>query len=183
MSAFEEDIDEEGRSFLLALYEQTEGDSARQVSMYDIGQGLGMERDEASRAGEDLMGAGLVEVRTLAGGIGLTADGVAAARNLSGGSDEAQGVRLGTDPVMEPTVCQAVTSVTDGLKCEAGKSGFDFEPLTELVADLKTVDAQLMSSRPKTAIIRECLRSIRHTLGRTHLPDWAAQIDRLTGDN
>jgi hypothetical protein len=28
------------------------------------------------------------------------------------------------------------------------------------MADLKTVDAQLGSSRPKTAIIRECLRSV-----------------------
>jgi hypothetical protein len=28
------------------------------------------------------------------------------------------------------------------------------------MADLKTIDAQLGSSRPKTAIIRECLRSV-----------------------
>jgi len=28
------------------------------------------------------------------------------------------------------------------------------------MADLKTIDAQLESSRPKTAIIRECLRSV-----------------------
>ncbi len=32
------------------------------------------------------------------------------------------------------------------------------------MADLKTIDVQLGSSRPKTAIIRECLRSIKETL-------------------
>ena len=40
----------------------------------------------------------------------------------------------------------------------------NFESLSELMADLKTIDAQLSSSRPKTAIIRECLRSLKETL-------------------
>jgi hypothetical protein len=33
-----------------------------------------------------------------------------------------------------------------------------------MMADLRTIDAQLSSSRPKTAIIRECLRSLKETL-------------------
>jgi len=45
-----------------------------------------------------------------------------------------------------------------------GNLGLDFEGLSELMADLKTIDAQLSSSRPKTAIIRECLRSLKETL-------------------
>ena len=32
------------------------------------------------------------------------------------------------------------------------------------MADLKTIDAQLGSSQPKTAILRECLRSIKEVL-------------------
>ncbi len=50
------------------------------------------------------------------------------------------------------------------LKSQAGNLGLDFDDLSELLADLKTIDAQLGSSRPKTAIIRECLGSIKETL-------------------
>jgi hypothetical protein len=45
-----------------------------------------------------------------------------------------------------------------------GNLGLDFEGLSELMADLKTIDAQLGSSRPKSAIIRECLGSLKETL-------------------
>jgi hypothetical protein len=73
---------EAAQQFLIQLFEQTKSDGSIQVSMYDIGELLGMDRDTAS------------------------------------------------------TVAQ------------------------ELMADLKTTEAQLASSRPKTAIIRECLRSV-----------------------
>lgn len=182
MNAHEE-IDETGKSFLLALYERTGGSPSAQVSMFDVGGELGLDRSQASRVGEDLMGLGLVEVRTLAGGIGISEEGLSAARRFgAGGGEEADIVRLGEGPVMDEAVCRAVTEISDGLKCAVGKCGFDFEPLSELVADLKTIDAQLMSPHPKTGVARECLRSIRSVLGDKHAADWSVRIDRLTGD-
>ena len=178
-----EEIDETGKNFLLALYERTAGDPSVQVSMFDVGEDLGLDRSQASRVGEDLMGLGLVEVRTLAGGIGISEEGVTAARRCgAAGGEEADIVRLGQEPVVDETVCRAVTDISDGLKCTVGKCGFDFEPLSELVADLKTLDAQLMSPRPKTAVVRECLRSIRSVLGDARAADWSARIDLLIGD-
>ena len=178
----DDELEEDGKRFLLELFEITEGSASAQVSMYDVGDRLGLDRQEASRVGEDLMGLGLVEVRTLSGGIGMSAEGVAAAKKFGAGSgpeDEAE--RLGTESVMSPAVCQAVTAVTDGLKSETGKLGLDFDPLAELMADLKTIDAQLMSPRPKTAIIRECLLSIRSMLGDERASESADRIDYLTG--
>ena len=58
----------------------------------------------------------------------------------------------------------------------------DFDGLSELMADLKTIDAQLGSSQPKTAIIRECLRSIRGVLEGVGSSDGLAKIRTLLGE-
>ena len=73
MTDFE--VDETGKQFLIQLFEQTRGDSSVQVSMYDVGGRMGLARDAASRAAEGLIGLQLVEIRTLSGGIGISAAG------------------------------------------------------------------------------------------------------------
>jgi hypothetical protein len=37
------ELDEAGQQFLIQLFEQTSGDPSAQVSMYDVGEGLGLE--------------------------------------------------------------------------------------------------------------------------------------------
>jgi hypothetical protein len=39
------ELDESGQQFLIQLFEQTGGEPSAQVSMYDIGEGLGLDRD------------------------------------------------------------------------------------------------------------------------------------------
>jgi hypothetical protein len=57
----------------------------------------------------------------------------------------------------------------------------DDDTLAELVADLKTVTDQLGSPRPKTAVVRESLRSIEGVLkrlaGNKQLADIRALIE------
>ncbi len=72
-----DEIDISGQQFLIQLFEQTKGDSTVQVSMYDIGDQLGLDRDIASTVAQELIGSMLVEIRTLSGGIGISADGIA----------------------------------------------------------------------------------------------------------
>jgi hypothetical protein len=60
--------------------------------------------------------------------------------------------------------------------------GLDFDGLSELMADLKTIDAQLGSSRPKTGIIRECLRSIKAVLEGIGNGDSLVKIRALLGE-
>ena len=155
------EVDETGRQFLMQLFEQTRGDSSVQVSMYDIGAMMGLERDAASRVAEELMGEQLVEIRTLSGGIGISAAGSEIVQRIAGpssGSDEF--VKLGDEPLINSDGRQAVERIVAEIKDQVGTLGLGFDALTELMADLKTIDAQLDSPRPKTAIIRQCFVSI-----------------------
>jgi len=66
--------------FLDELYRQTQGDPSIMVSMYEIGEALGLDRNASLRTAEDLLGTGLAEIKTLNGGIGITAQGAAQAQ-------------------------------------------------------------------------------------------------------
>jgi hypothetical protein len=160
------ELDESGQQFLIQLFEQTGGDSSAQASMYDVGEGLGLDRDTSLRVAETLMGLELVEIRTLSGGIGISTEGANEVKRLAGGMFAADGPpgKLTDQPVMDSASSQGVEQAAGELKSQAGNLGLDFDGLSELMADLKTIDAQLGSSRPKTTIIRECLRSIKEVL-------------------
>jgi hypothetical protein len=134
--------------------------------MYDVGGGLGLDRDASSRVAETLIGLQLAEIRTLSGGIGISTEGANEVKRLTGGVSPTDGSpgKLTEQPIMDPASCQGVEQAAGELKSQAGNLGLDYDGLSELMADLKTIDAQLASSRPKTAIIRECLRSIKEVL-------------------
>jgi hypothetical protein len=160
------ELDETGRQFLIQVFEKTGGDPSAQVSMYEVGEGLGLDRDSSSRAAENLIGLQMVEIRTLSGGIGISTEGADEVKRLTGGATPADSSpnTLTDQPFMDPISCQGVEQIAGELKTQAGNLGLDFDRLSELMADLKTIDAQLGSSRPKTAIIRECLRSLKSIL-------------------
>jgi hypothetical protein len=160
------ELDENGRTFLLSVYNHTKGDPAAMVSMYDVGSELGIDRTAASRLAEDLMGWMMLEIRTLSGGIGITPAAVEEieASGFGGSKPQVQTLCLGTDPVMSTDVRQAVERVMDALKQQVGSIGLPFDALSEVVADLKTIDAQFDSSHPKTAIVRACFQSLKNTL-------------------
>jgi len=177
------EMDANGRRFLMELYQQTGGDSAVQVSMYEIGEAVEMERRDAAKMAEELIGLGFVAVKTLSGGIGITDDGVAEAHQMVGGAAAAAAgsVNLSDGPVLDEAGCRAVERVVALLKTQAGENSWEFECLTELMADLKTIDAQMISPRPKTAILRECFRSIQEVLEKAGNSDSLAQVKQLMG--
>ena len=172
------DLDDLAQQFLIQLFEQTGGDVSTQVSMYEIGEVLGMDRDTASSVAQELMGRQLAEIRTLSGAIGISADGSARVQDLVGplASGNSEFTNLGDEPVLNSGGQQAVDQVVSELKNQTGSLGLDFDTLSELMADLKTIQAQLDSSRPKTAIIRECLRSV---LGVVEKAQSRQMVDRL----
>jgi hypothetical protein len=153
-------FDEQTSRFFSAFLKETAGDLASQVSMYDLGARVGLDRNEASRAAENIMAEGWAEVRTLAGGIGITQKGMDAAAALEGGGNSRAISGLGTGALLEVGARQSVETVVAGLRLQAESIGIGFEALAELVADLRTIDAQLASPRPKTAILRPCFKSI-----------------------
>jgi hypothetical protein len=178
-----DDMNEAARQFLKRLFEQTGGQPSRQVSMYDVGAALGWDRDAASRVAQDLMAAGLVEIRTLSGGVGISAEGAAVVQSALGpGSGGAAMARLGNSRIMDPAACQAVERVCDDIKAQAGSLGLDFDTLVEVMADLKTIADQMGSSRPKTAIVRESLRSLEGVLKQFAGNRGLAGVRALIGD-
>ena len=182
MSFYE--IDDSGREFLLQLYQQANGDPAVQISMYDLGEQLGLDRQAASRVAEQLIALQLVEIVTLAGGIAISNDGLKEIQ-ATFGDLTATGetvTQLGAEPILDQTRSQAVAGVMDQIKAQAGNLGLEFETLGELMADLKTIDVQLQSPRPKTAIIKECLRSVKDTMEGRAPGDSLAKISGLLGE-
>jgi len=177
----------DNEKFLVALFESTGGDPGAQVSMYEVGAGIGLEHTEAGRMAEELMGFGLVEVRTLSGGIGISGEGIESVKRLGGasgtGDGDGDGYRLGGEMIIPETGIQEVEQLTIRLKSCAGGLGLAFAPLAELVADLRTIDAQLASARPKTSIVRECFRSIADVLQDTGSLDELANVRRIVGEN
>ncbi len=155
-------ISKNERNFLIKLYELTQGNPSSQVSMYDVGETIGLERDDALKTAEVLFGFGMAEIKTLAGGIGITEAGLSevmkndADKKMAG----ANGFRLGNAPLIDDAGQKSVEQVISGIKTQTGSLGLDYDSLEELLADLKTIDVQLTSSRPKTKIIRECFLSI-----------------------
>lgn len=178
------ELDESGQQYLIQLFEQTNGDTAAQVSMYDVGEGLGMDHDTSARVAETLIGLQLVEIRTLSGGIGISAEGAAEVKGLMGGGLPAGDIpgQLSGQPIMDATSCQAIEQVTDTLKSQTGNLGLDFDGFSEMMADLKTIDAQMDSARPKTAIIRECLRSIKALLEAQPESESLLKVNGLLGE-
>jgi hypothetical protein len=168
---------------MIELFEQTRDDQSVQVSMYDIGGRLGLERNAASRVAEELIGLQMVEIRTLAGGIGISAAGSEMVQNLIGplAADPDDSIKLGADPLVNSAVRHALEQIVAEIKDQAGTLGLDFDTLTELMADLKSIDAQLGSSRPKTAIIRECLHSLSGVLQAIPNSSLHARVKGLLG--
>lgn len=154
-------VSDEGREFLAAIHGRLDGDTSTQVSMYEVGQSIGWETDAIERVAQDLMGDGLLEFRTLSGGVAMTAEGVDV---VAPGKTGASGWRLGNDPVLDETKRSGMESLLDAVKSALRASADEFERLAERVADIRTVDAQMASPRPKTAILRACLEAIRSDL-------------------
>ncbi|MCP4348856.1 MAG: hypothetical protein GY795_25535 [Desulfobacterales bacterium] len=174
------EIDENGQRFFIELFEQTKGNQSAKISMFNIGEALGMDRNLSSRTAEELIGWGLAEVKTLSGDIGITDEGLTQAKKFGAGQGTGQaGLTLGDARIVNDTGRQAVELIVADLKTRIGNIGLDFDVLAELMADLKTIDAQLMSPKPKTAVIRECFRSIRDILASTGKDDSLRQVRNL----
>jgi hypothetical protein len=170
----------EARNYLAELYQRTAGDVSVQVSMYEVGAAVDMEKTAAGKLAEDLIGDGLVEVKTLSGGIGITALGIehVQAAGLAGGA--AAPVALGDSPLLEGENKAAVVSLVRDIKSAVSQQSAPYDSLEEMVIDIKTLEVQLLSPRPKTAIVREILLSMGQALKSIGQVDLSDTIGKMT---
>lgn len=167
------------QQMLAELHRRTEGDSSRSVSMYELGRAIGLDRDAAKETGEALIGSGLAAIVSLSGSIGPTPEGLARIEADAPPAGAAAGVRLGDGPVLDGKARDAVDALTARLKTRLAEGARDFDTLAELAADLRTLDVQLASPRPKTAVVRACLATLRDALAQGGDREGAALVDPL----
>ncbi len=170
----------EAKSYLTELYRLTDGDMNAQVSMYDVGAALNLEKTDAGKLAEDLIGDGLVEVKTLSGGIGITALGIEQVQAAGLAGDVGVGtMSLGNTSVLAAEAKEAVATVLREVKSALSQQNTPYNQIEEIVIDIKTLEVQLLSPTPKTAIVREVLRSMGHSLGTTGCAELSDAIDKM----
>jgi len=170
------DLDTAAQALFQELNRSTEGNPTVQVSMYTLGETIGLDREASERAAEDLIANGLVEIRTLSGGIGLSEEGA----NLLGEKEDGSKTnRLGTESPLSPPQYELVEQTLALLKTEIGGRGLAFETLAEMVADIRSIEAQLTSPKAKTPIVRACFTSLRNAAKDARQREWQQILDRL----
>ena len=152
------------RNFLDIVYRQTDGDPSAQVSMYEAGAALGLEKSGAGLLAEGLMVEGLVELRTLSGGISITNEGMACLGYSARGSSVTAEPQLGTGELLTQEDRDLLAKLNAEIQAAVSSRQLDYALVEELVIDLKTIEVQLLSPRAKTMIIREVLRSLQTAL-------------------
>ena len=172
-------------AYLLALYSVTGGDTAVKTSMHEVGATIGLDKAESGKMAENLIGMGWVEVKTLSGGIGITAEGVEAAQNAGAGppsgSGSAQVAGLGAGPLLDAGDRRTVETLLTQVKQGLAKLSADYAVLEEMVIDIKTAEVQLLSPRAKTAVVREVLRALQAGLAKSGDRNTAERIGQVIG--
>ena len=166
--------------FLTELYNSTDGDTSRQVSMYDIGGALGLEKSSAGAIAEELIVDGYAELVTLSGGISITSNGLKEL-NIAPEESPLTSVRkLGAEKILGEDGLKAVEEMLAMIKvCVTGNDA-SYQNLEEIVIDIKTVELQLLSPKPKTEIIREILKSLNESMSATGNTVVSDQIAAMT---
>lgn len=148
------------KAYLLELHTRTGGDINAQASMYEIGENLGLEKDEAGQMAESLFIQGYAELKTLSGGIGITNQGLEALDMKPEPGPGEENLSLGTARVLEERGRESLDKILEEIKKSIFGTATSYDDLEEIIMDIKTMEAQLLSPCPKTAILREILRSL-----------------------
>lgn len=167
------------RAFLQELYDRNQGDFNAQVSMYDIGDTLGIEHDTAAEIAQEMYIEGLAEMKTLSGGMGISRKGLESLNITVPVQVDEGRYQLGSGLVIEGTGREAVEQILADIRSEMDLSGAEFDILEAVVIDLKTIEVQMLSPHPKTGIVRESLRSIRDAFGKTDGASLKPKLDAM----
>lgn len=171
--------------FLNRLYEMTDGNTSNIVSMWDVGDTAQLSRNEAENVVNYLVGEHLLEHRTLGGGIAITHHGIVEVeRALSTpespthyfppvvnivnvqsmiGSQIQQGTHGSTQSqVATQNDIEAIRALISKFGACVHELPISEQEKTDAQAELRTVEAQLASSKPKLPILRESLKTLRN---------------------
>lgn len=152
------------KAYLFELYTMTGGDVQAQVSMYEVGIRLGLEKSEAGTQAETLFMEGYAELKTLSGGIGITRKGLKALDVALEPEESKESLHLGKGPELEAEGRKDLETVLTEIKQGMAQANASYGQWEQMVIDIKTIEVQMLSPHPKTAVIREVLRSMGQCL-------------------
>lgn len=166
--------------FLHELFRQTAGDPEKQASMQEVGARIGLEKTVAAALAEELMLNELVELKTLAGEIGITQAGVDMLAQ-SGRIQQTQGQvkRLSGEEVLTTEDITIIHEIALDIQKAIATANLEYPILEEMVIDLKTMEVQLLSARPKATIIRAILGSLSLSLQAIHQSEILAKYETV----
>ncbi len=156
-------VSPEAKAYLYELYTRTGGDPEAQISMYDVGESLGMERSDAASMAESLYVENFAELKTLSGGIGITREGLNLLE-IKIPAVPGKSLSLGKEPILGDEGQNSLDKILLEIKKAVTDTKMSFPQIEEILMDIKTIEVQKLSPRPKTGIIREVLRSIHMNL-------------------
>lgn len=168
-------------AFLFELYTATAGDTEAQVSMFDIGTTLGLEKDDAGEIAQSLCIQGLAELKTLSGGIGITRQGLKELNISVAQNSDLSAFALGHDPVLESDSpgAEAVSHMIEEIKKNMATIKQPYSRIEEMIIDIKTIELQMLSPQPKTQIIREIFRSLHEAVKGQGQEDLSEMLEAL----
>jgi hypothetical protein len=170
------------KGFLEELYRQTGGDAEKQVSMYDVGTAIGLDKSEAGSLAEQLIVQGQVELKTLSGGISITSEGLAVLGISAPLTQSAENnLHLGNGPVADDTDRDTIQQIIGKIKKELSDQSLEYDLLEEIIIDLKTIEVYMLSPRPKVAVILEIFRSLKNAFETTQSSKIATLLTTIIG--
>lgn len=172
---------EEIIAFLMELHRVTAGDMSAKASMHAVGAAIGMDKVHAGKVAEELIGKGWVEVKTLSGGIGITAEGLEAAVAAGAISPAGSDPVLGSGPLLDAADRQVVTALLEQIRTAVADLRSDYPALEEMVLDIKTLEVHLLSPKAKTSVTRAVLEGLQNALSKAGGKEIAARVKRTMG--
>ena len=168
--------------FLVELCRLAAGDTNVELSMYDVGAAIGMERDESGVIAEELIIDGFAELVSLSGGVSITSGGLKHLNHdswSSAGEDNVQ--RLGNGPVLDSTKRHAVEDMLEAYRNAIRNDQLSYTRLEEIIIDIKTLEIQLISAKPKTPIVRAVLNSLAGYASTEGMSELKERIEIMAG--
>lgn len=172
------DLNSQQKSYLEELYRVTGGDPTVQASMHDVGAAIGMDREAAGKLAEELIAQGYLEIRTLSGGVGITQLGIESGKAGNEAPDSADW-HLGGTTILDEKDHTAVEAALEAIKNAVGKNNASYPQMETVVMDIKTIEIQMLSPQPKTAVVREVFLSLHQTLAAMNMTDQASAIQKM----
>jgi hypothetical protein len=172
------DLNSQQKSYLEELHRITGGDPAVQASMHDAGAAIGLDREAAGKLAEELIAQGYLEIRTLSGGVGLTQLGIESGK-AGAETTGAAAWRLSGATILDETDRTAVEAALESIKNGMGNDSVPYPQMEAVVVDIKTIEVQMLSPQPKTAVVREVLLSLGQTLAAMNMTDQASAIEKM----